>query len=58
MTALGPDAPATTIPARMSIAEAAPLFRDGLQSVGVTDATGQITGHLHRQAVIDLMLAG
>ena len=58
MIAPGPDAPATTIPARTSIAEAAPLFRAGQQTIGVTDATGRITGHLHRQAVIDLMLAG
>jgi len=58
MTAPGPEAATTTIHDRMSIAEAAPLFRNGLQTIGVTDASGQIIGHLHRQAVIDLMLAG
>ena len=55
--ATGPD-PARTVPARTSIADAAPLFRDGTETVGVTDTDGRILGHLSRATVIDLMLGG
>ncbi len=53
----GPAA-ATNVAARASVAEAAPLFAGDVQVVAVTDTEGRVTGHLHRQAVIDLMLAG
>ena len=52
----GRDGPC--IPARSTVAEAAPLFAAGAEAVAVTDAEGRISGHLHRQAVMELMLAG
>jgi glycine betaine/proline transport system ATP-binding protein len=51
-------APSVTVAARASIADAAPLFRDGTETVGVTDAEGRVVGHLSRATVVDLMLAG
>jgi len=51
-------APAARIAGRATVAEAAPLFAGDVQAVAVTDGAGRVTGHLHRQAVIDLMLAG
>lgn len=45
------------IPARMTVSEAAPLFRSGVETVRVTD-NGRTVGELDRQTVIDLMLAG
>ena len=53
----GPD-PALTVPARLSVAEAAPLFRDGTAAVAVLDDDGRVAGHLSRAAVVDLMLGG
>jgi glycine betaine/proline transport system ATP-binding protein len=46
------------IPARTSVAEAAPLFRDGTEAVAVTDAEGRVVGQLDRVTVVDLMLGG
>jgi glycine betaine/proline transport system ATP-binding protein len=46
------------IAARTSVAEAAPLFRDGTEAVAVTDAGGEIVGRLDRATVVDLMLGG
>lgn len=51
-----PDAP--TVSARTNIAEAAPLFLDGVSHLGVTDETGKIIGRLDRDAVVSLMLQG
>ncbi len=52
------DAPLHSIPARSTVADAAPLFVQGDAVVAVTAPNGQTLGHLHRQTVIDLMLAG
>ena len=46
------------IPARTSVAEAAPLFRDGRDAVAVPDADGRVVGRLDRATVVDLMLGG
>lgn len=58
MTAPAGAPPAKTVPGRLSVAEAAPLFRDGTQTVGVLGEDGRIAGHLSRATVIDLMLGG
>jgi glycine betaine/proline transport system ATP-binding protein len=50
--------PAKTVAARTPVAEAAPLFRDGTETVGVLDEDGRVVGHLTRSAVVDLMLGG
>jgi len=47
-----------TVSARANIAEAAPLFLDGVAHLRVTDDTGQIIGRLDRDAVVKLMLQG
>jgi len=49
---------APTVSARTNIAEAAPLFLDGVTQIGVTDEAGQIIGRLDRDAVVKLMLQG
>jgi glycine betaine/proline transport system ATP-binding protein len=41
---------------RQTVAEAAPLFRDGTEAVGVVDEDGRVVGRLARAAVVDLML--
>jgi glycine betaine/proline transport system ATP-binding protein len=46
------------IAARTTVAEAAPLFRDGRGAVAVTDAEGRVVGQLDRATVVDLMLGG
>ena len=46
------------IAACTSVAEAAPLFRDGTEAIAVTDAGGQVVGRLDRATVVDLMLGG
>ncbi|MGI1664189.1 quaternary amine ABC transporter ATP-binding protein [Palleronia sp. KMU-117] len=46
------------IAARTSVAEAAPLFRDGTEAVAVIDAAGRVVGQLDRATVVDLMLGG
>jgi glycine betaine/proline transport system ATP-binding protein len=55
--AAGPD-PADAIPARASVAEAAPLFARGAEAVRVTGPDGATLGHLTRAAVVGLMLEG
>lgn len=47
-----------TVSARANIAEAAPLFLDGVTHLGVTDDAGKIIGRLDRDAVVTLMLQG
>ena len=51
-----PDVP--TISGRSNIADAAPLFLDGVSHLGVTDDAGKIVGRLDRDAVVSLMLQG
>jgi glycine betaine/proline transport system ATP-binding protein len=51
----GPAAGPTARP-RQTVAEAAPLFRDGAEAVGVTDEDGRPIGRLARAVVVDLML--
>jgi len=51
-------APAGTIGARATVAEAAPLFLDDTETVAVTDEGGATLGHLHRADVVRLMLGG
>lgn len=43
---------------RANIAEAAPLFLDGVTELGVTDSHGRIIGKLERDRVVSLMLQG
>jgi len=52
------DIAGPTVSARSNIAEAAPLFLDGVANLGVTDDSGQIIGRLDREAVVSLMLQG
>ncbi|HPE25938.1 quaternary amine ABC transporter ATP-binding protein [Albidovulum sp.] len=51
-------APATVVGARSTVAEAAPLFMDGTEVIGVTGPDGETIGHLHRADVVALMLGG
>jgi glycine betaine/proline transport system ATP-binding protein len=46
------------IGARATIAEAAPLFAAGVESLAVVDANGRLTGTLARSDVVDLMMRG
>jgi glycine betaine/proline transport system ATP-binding protein len=50
--------PDKRIAARQSVTDAAPLYGDGTDVVGVTDDDGTLVGHLPRATVIDLMLQG
>ena len=50
--------PDKRIAARQSVTDAAPLYGDGTDVVGVTDDDGTLVGHLPRTTVIDLMLQG
>jgi glycine betaine/proline transport system ATP-binding protein len=52
------DAEGPTVSDRSNIAEAAPLFLDGVSHLGVTDDTGKLVGRLDRDAVVSLMLQG
>ncbi len=58
MSPAGGMADGVRVAARTSVAEAAPLFRDGTEAVTVTDAGGQVVGRLDRATVVDLMLGG
>jgi glycine betaine/proline transport system ATP-binding protein len=58
MTAPNGVADRPFIARRTSVAEAAPLFRDGTEAVAVTDADGRVVGQLDRATVVDLMLGG
>jgi glycine betaine/proline transport system ATP-binding protein len=56
MAELNDAAPAKRVAERISVAEAATLFADGTEAVGVTDADGRLVGQLSRGSVVDLML--
>jgi glycine betaine/proline transport system ATP-binding protein len=59
--AMGPNAgpvPAGSVPARATIAEAAPLFRDGAEAVRVVDDKGETLGHLSRETVVSTLMGG
>ncbi len=43
--------------AALTVADAAPLLREGAESLRVTDG-GRVIGRVTRAAVVDLMLAG
>ncbi|MEZ5777205.1 MAG: betaine/proline/choline family ABC transporter ATP-binding protein [Paracoccaceae bacterium] len=47
-----------TIPARATVAEAAPLFLAGDKPLAVTDDAGRVVGQLDRADVVRLMLGG
>ncbi len=51
-------APARSLPETATVADAAPAFLDGAEEVAVTDAEGRTVGHLHRGAVVEIMLQG
>jgi glycine betaine/proline transport system ATP-binding protein len=51
-------APEGEVPARATVAEAAPLFLTGAEALRVTGPRGETLGHLSRAAVVDLMLGG
>ncbi|OCW59457.1 quaternary amine ABC transporter ATP-binding protein [Hoeflea olei] len=54
-----PDPDGPSVSARSNIAQAAPLFLDGVAHIAVTDdATGAVIGRLDREAVVSLMLQG
>ncbi len=48
----------TTVSAKATIAEAAPMFVGSMEKVQVLDGTNKIVGTLHRDDVIDLMMRG
>jgi glycine betaine/proline transport system ATP-binding protein len=50
--------PARSLPATATVAEAAPVFLEGAEVVGVTDDAGRLAGLIDRRAVVDLMLGG
>jgi len=50
--------PEATVPPRATVAEAAPLFLNGADTVGVVDEDGALLGVLHRADVVSLMLGG
>ncbi|MEP5091900.1 MAG: hypothetical protein ABJR23_20940, partial [Paracoccaceae bacterium] len=58
---MGPVAgaePTKSVMQNLSVAGAAHEFSDGTQCVAVTDASGQVVGHLSRAPVVDMMLQG
>ncbi|MCV2864474.1 quaternary amine ABC transporter ATP-binding protein [Albidovulum sediminicola] len=52
------EPPAGIVPARTTVAEAAPMFLDGALALRVTGAQGETLGHLYRDDVVALMLGG
>ncbi len=46
------------VSARSTIADAAPMFLDGVAQLAITDDTGHVVGRLDREAVVSLMLQG
>ncbi len=46
------------VPARATVAEAGPLFADGVDALRVIDEDGAVCGVLHRDDTIDIMLRG
>ena len=55
--ASGPT-PAESVAARATVADAAPRFLNGADTVAVTGEDGAVLGHLHREDVVRLMLGG
>jgi glycine betaine/proline transport system ATP-binding protein len=47
-----------TVSANTRIADAAPMFLDGISRLGVVDDDNRIIGNLDRDAVVDMMLKG
>ncbi|CAN7248512.1 betaine/proline/choline family ABC transporter ATP-binding protein [Rhizobium sp. LjRoot30] len=58
MRAIDGAFPARTVRERATVAEAAPLFADAGETVGVVDAEGRPRGILARTDVVDLMIRG
>ncbi|MCB2117504.1 MAG: ABC transporter ATP-binding protein, partial [Rhodobacteraceae bacterium] len=58
MQAASGAAPAASVSARATVADAAPLFAEGATTLAVTDEAGRVVGHLHRGDVVRLMLGG
>ena len=58
MKPAGGEEAAATVAANARVAEAAPLFGDGVEEIGVTDASGARVGRLSRADVVDLMMQG
>ena len=54
----GGEAAGATVAANARVAEAAPLFGDGVDEIGVTDASGARVGRLSRTDVVELMMRG
>ena len=54
----GGEAAGATVAANARVAEAAPLFGDGVEEIGVTDASGARVGRLSRTDVVELMMRG
>jgi glycine betaine/proline transport system ATP-binding protein len=50
--------PARSLSMTATVAEAASAFLEGAERVAVTDHAGRTIGHLHRDAVVELMLGG
>lgn len=53
-----PSADQPTVAARSNIADAAPMFLDGIETLGVIDDDGKVIGTLERQSVVDMMMKG
>jgi glycine betaine/proline transport system ATP-binding protein len=58
MAAPGGEAPSRSLPATATVAEAAPAFLEGVETIGVTDADGRTVGQVERARVIEVMLGG
>ena len=58
MKPAGGEEAAATVAANARVAEAAPLFGDGVEEIGVTDASGARVGRLSRTDVVELMMRG
>ena len=54
----GGEAAGATVAANARVAEAAPLFGDGVEEIGVTDPSGARVGRLSRADVVELMMRG
>ena len=54
----GGEAAGATVAANARVAEAAPLFGDGVEEIGVTDPSGARVGRLSRTDVVELMMRG
>ncbi|MFC3075646.1 quaternary amine ABC transporter ATP-binding protein [Shinella pollutisoli] len=58
MRGLDGAAPKISISDRAAVAEAAPLFANGADTLAVTDGEGRAVGLLDRAAVVDVMMRG